>query len=181
MIAFVLCLAQVALAAPGTLGAMGTTRVEVSLEQAANETPARKQEIALSAIEEIAGAVREVDRMVEQASKLADAGARKDALDCLQPKSTQLHSFEGVARKAQSELTAAVSTGQVNIVDHKVRVVLVALERARELLFSARACGEGQGLVGGNQQVEVTGASESLVSVGEADAVTVEPPQASPN
>jgi len=177
----ILCVLQSALAAPGTLETMGTSKVQVSLEQASVETPERKRALAQAAIEELAGAVREVDRLVEQAGKLPDAGAREDALKCLQPKATQLRALETLARKAQAETGTFAARGDGEHADQQFRKVLVALSRGRELLVEARGCGDGQGLVGTDRQVEVTGSSESLVEVTEEDVVTVEPPQASPN
>jgi len=175
-----LSLLSLAEAAP-SLSSLGTTRVQVSLEQASAETPARKQEIAAAALEEIAASVREVDKVVERATKSSDPGARETELKCISPKATQLKSLDSLARKSQGDMVRLISAGDIAHADQQIRRVLVALSRARELIAEARSCTSGEGLAGAAPDVEVTSSSESLVEVPEADATVVEPPMASPN
>jgi len=175
-----LCALLPAFAAP-TLSSVGTTRVQVNLEQASTETPERKKEIAAGALDEIGGAVREVDKLIEQAAKSTEVGAREAELQCLQPKASQLKSLQALASKARGDMGTFLASGDTTHADQQVRRVLVALTRSRELLVEARGCRGGDSVVGNRPDVEVTGSSESLVEVSEEDAYTVEPPQASPN
>ncbi len=166
-----LVLSQLAFAAPGA------QRIEVSLEQASAESPARKQEIAQSAVEEIGAATREVEKMADQAAKSGVA----DDVKCVAEKLTKLRALLTLSKASQLEMNGFIASNDGVHAEQQVRRVLVALTRARELLAQAKSCGSGEGLAQGGQNVEVTGASESLVEVSDEDAYTVEPPLASPN
>ncbi|MFZ5477216.1 MAG: hypothetical protein ACOZNI_10630 [Myxococcota bacterium] len=157
--------------------------LEAALEQAATVSPQEADVFAGGAIEEIAGAVRTVQKLLAEARKAGDA----DAVECLTRKLVPLEALHGVALDARAALARA------DHADAELRKVAVALSRSRAFLAEAHACVAGAAASPGESRVSLAGEPVEgpvLADVGAAgpDEVRCEPlgtsvvvPQASPS
>jgi hypothetical protein len=166
-----------ALAASGR--ALGQDPTAISdLERAATTTPQEKIAYAESANVEIREAVKQIERLLEQARKDVDA----DAIECLISRLTSVRALLQVSEQAEISMKNSIAAAEDEKTNHEFRKIAVAVSKTRLLLAEAQGCVADQQLSSGVLLVDWT---TVLGEGGELPGATltttnIEPPPVSP-
>lgn len=151
------------------------------LERTATTTPEQKLQYSADGAEEIAGSVKTVQKLVDDAER----GGDPEQVECLTSRLSQLRRLSDVVNRAGYDMKSALETGETERANFEFRKIGVALSRSRQLVLQAEACTEDSGLMNGETVVRVEGDVES--DQGETDPLKEEvldqgydPPQESP-
>ena len=141
----VLMLAMVAPARADTPGIAGT------LEQSSGTTAKEKVDFAASAVEEITGAVKTVQKLLDQAQK----DKNTEAIECLSRKLTPMKALLEVSKTSQNSLQSFLAASDAVHGDLEYRKIAVALSKTRDFLAEAQACVGETGAKRGDAVVSV--------------------------
>ena len=119
------------LASAATPGASG------AVEQAPTMSPKEKVEFARSALEEMSGAVKTVEKLLEQAQK----DKQQEVVECLSKKLTPMRTLVDITKDSSNTMQAALAANDSVHADGEFRKIAVALSKAREFLQEALTCG----------------------------------------
>jgi len=166
------------LAASGRALGQDPTVIVSDLERAATTTPQEKIAYAESANEEMREAVRQIQRLLEQARKDVDA----DAIECLISRLTSVRALLQVSEQAEISMKNSIAAAEEEKANHEFRKIAVAVSKTRLLLAEAQGCVADQQLESGVLIVDWT---TVLGEGGELPGVTItstniEPPPVSP-
>jgi hypothetical protein len=123
------------------------------LERTASASPQEKLEYAADAAEELREALKDADKLADDARRDGDP----EELDCINQHLSQLRALAQVTEVAEGAMRTALEAGQSERADHELRKVAVALSKARQILADAQACTDDAGLASGDTQVRVIG------------------------
>jgi hypothetical protein len=122
------------------------------LEMAASSTPQDKIAYAESANAEINEAVRQINRLLEQARKESDA----DAIECLISRFTSVRALLQVSQSAEISMKNSIAAAEEEKANHEYRKIAVAVSKSRMLLAEAQRCASEDQLESGTTLVDFT-------------------------
>jgi hypothetical protein len=128
------------------------TGVSSDLERTANTTPEEKLAYAASANQEIADALRAMDKMYEQSKARGEEGA--DGAACISKKRLSVAALQTVSTAAETQMKTYLNTGAYENADHEYRKIAVAVTKTRILLAEAQQCATGSQLESGTTLVD---------------------------
>lgn len=135
---------------------------------------------AKDALSEMNSADAEVAKDLESAEKSGDA----DTAECIRIQRSKIAALIAVSARAQSDMNAALASGQDARADHEYRKIKVALVKVRQFRAEALAC-QGEGAVA-DGQTEITvdsdlDDSDDTDGLGLSDGVVgTDPPNTTP-
>ena len=106
------------------------------LEQSSTTSPKEKVAFSEAAVVEIGGAVKTVEKLLEEAQKEKNV----EQVECLTRKLTPLHALLEVSRQSNTTMQQALSVSDTVHADQEFRKVAVALTKSRDFLAEAQAC-----------------------------------------
>jgi hypothetical protein len=159
---------------PSALAA--TPGVNAELESASTTSPKEKTEFGRSAVDEIGGKVRTVEKLMEQAQKDKNV----EHIDCLQRKLTPMRALLEVSKQSNVSMQSALSSAQVPKAEQEFRKIAVALTRSRDFAAEAQGCVGDSGVARGEPSYTVTESTEALAQTPDAD-IEMEGPRISQN
>lgn len=140
-----------------------TPGISGELEQSSTTSPKEKVAFSEAAIIEIGGAMRTVEKLLEEAQKEKNV----EHVECLTRKLTPLKALYEVSRQSNTVMQQALSVSDAVHADQEFRKVAVALTKSRDFLVEAQACVGDNGVKRGEGGVTVTG----------GDGLTAEDPE----
>lgn len=178
----IVLLALAALAAGSVVPATAQdSGVAGDLERTAQASPQEKAQYAADAVEELATAVKDVEKLQEDARREGDP----EQAACVAARLGQLTALSQVTEAATAAMKTAMDAGDQQRADHELRKIAVALSKSRQLTLEAQACVDDSGLASGETNVRVEGGLDGEGD--ETDALDVDvldggydPPQQSP-
>ena len=112
--------------------------LNVQLEQSPGSTADDKVKFALAALNEIGGAVRTTETLLEKAQK--DKDKNTEEIECLQRKLTPMKGMQDVSSVSANSLQSYVAARDAVHTDQEYRKIAVALAKTRDFLAEAQAC-----------------------------------------
>lgn len=148
----------VAVLAVGLLGSAGgalaqDAGVSGELERSAGASPQEKLDYASDAAEEQRGALKEIQTLIDDATRQGEA----ERLDCLTERLSQIRALAQVTELAETSMRDSLAAGQTERADHEMRKIAVALGKTRQLMLEAKACVDEAGVASGETTVRVDG------------------------
>lgn len=142
-------------ATPGSSGAV---------EQAPTLSPKEKTEFVRTALEEMGAAVKEVEKMLEQAKK----ENQQEVVECLKKKLVPMIQLLDVSRQSSNDMQLALSANDSVHAELEFRKVAVGLSKVREFFQEAKTCG---GSTAGEKAKSVATISQSSDNVADAGSL----------
>ena len=173
---FVVALILATAAAPAWAATPG---VAGELEQSTTTSPKEKVDFTRGAIEEITGAVKTVEKLLEQAQKEKNS----EHIECLTRKLTPLRALQEVSKVSNTTMQQALANNDAVHADQEFRKVAVALTKSRDFLSEAQGCVGDTGAQRGDASVAVVESGDPLVDSDSAfgDSPIEDTPIISPN
>lgn len=117
-----------------------------------------------SAVEEMSAAVKEVEKMVEQAKK----ENQQEVVECLKKKLVPMSQLLDVSRESGNNMQLALSANDGVHAELEFRKVAVGLSKVREFLQEARTCG---GSTAGEKAKSVASITQSVDNIADAGSI----------
>src|SRR5262245_29090306 len=148
------------------------------LERAATTSPQEKIAYAESANAEMGEAVRQIQRLLDQARKDVDP----DAIECLISRLTSVRALLQVSEEAEISMKNSIAAAEEEKANHEFRKIAVAVSKTRVLLAESQGCVADQQL---ESWVLIVDWTTVLGEEGEIPGATItttniEPPPVSP-
>jgi hypothetical protein len=136
-----------------------TPGVVGQLEQSATTSPKEKVAFSEAAVLEIGGAVKTVEKLLDEATKQKNT----EEIECLTRKLTPLKALLEVSKASNTAMQSALASSDAVHADQEFRKIAVALTKSRDFLAEAQACVGDAGAKRGNAAITVVEGEGSLV------------------
>jgi hypothetical protein len=156
--------------------AAATPGVTAELEMAGSTSPKEKTEFTRTAVEEMASAVKTVEKLLEQAEK----DKNSEHVECLQRKLSPMRALLEVSRASNTVMQQSLAAFEVARAEQEFRKVAVALTKTRDFLAEAQACVGNTGVNRGDASVAITETTQALVDTPD-EVIDTEGPRFSQN
>lgn len=140
-------------ATPGVVG---------QLEQSDATTSKEKLDFAHSATEEMAAAVKAVEKLLEQEDK------NEEVKDCLKRKLTPMQALLDISNESSKTMQAALAASDDVHAEQEFRKIAVALSKTREFLAEAQAC---VGSAGGDKAKTISTITQTVDDMADASDI----------
>lgn len=128
------------------------------LERVAGTTPPEKLAYATAAIDEMRDDIKSTTKMLELAQRADVSEEEKNRrIQCINNHLTSMKALDAVSESAATAMKEDIANGDMELADHELRKIAVALEKTRQLYVEAQAC-DDETQAAGVTTVTVSGA-----------------------